>query len=123
MADIFYQGEDIELVICLFEDDEMTQPVDLTNSKVDMFLYTCSKPETEIRLSTNPNNGEITINRYSDTELRTVIPASISKNIKPGVITVEIAITNNIGDPLAERKNISVSSHIHIEPSRLGTNI
>ena len=121
MADIFYQGEDIELLICLFEDDEMTQPVNLANSRVDMFLYTSCDPKTEIRLSTNPNSGEITINRYSDTELRTVIPSSVSKTMKPGIVTIEIAVTNNIGDPLAERKNISVSSHIHLEPSRLGT--
>lgn len=115
MADHFYQGEDIALLIEMFEDKAMTIATTLCAMDVTILVYTRYNGP-EIKASTVKSDGVINIERLSDTQLRAIIPASATTLLEPGTLTIEMMIT----DQKTGLKRVSVSANINIEPSKIG---
>lgn len=115
MADIFYQGEDIALIIELFEDDVMGQISDLTSTDVDMMIYTKNNGKL-ITASTKHGANIYIVKTNLNQKLLLTIPATLTRNLECGVLTVEMKVTNNINNSI----KISVNSSIRIEQSLIG---
>lgn len=120
MADVFYQGEDISLQIEIFNDDSMDIKTNVADVEVDMLVYT-KHGGKEIKLSSHTINDDIILIKkdIENNILSTTIPASVTKMMTAGLMTVEMMTIENINEAIESRR-ISVSSHIHIQPSKIG---
>lgn len=115
MADIFYQGEDIVLIIEVYDDEKLTEKSDLANLKVDMMLYLKESP-TEIKASTDLDS-ELVISKITSLgQMVLTIPAKKTTNLGCGIVMVEIKLTDKVNN----NTQIAVSSAIRIESSRIG---
>lgn len=115
MADIFYKGEDIAITFELFEDENPDERINLNSVDVDMLLYT-SKKGPMLNASTK-NGKEFKIVTIMDGKaLSLVIPAQTTLSLTPGVLTVEMRVTNRETGSV----KIAISSAIRIEQSNIG---
>lgn len=111
---VFYQGEDVTILLEAYTDETLQQREDYTQYEVTGVLYTARRGRI-IRLG---EDKDIPFVHITDSTLQIDIPRSVTQDFKPGFMKLELQlIPKKTG---SRRHRISVTETIEIKPSIIG---
>ncbi len=85
----YYQGDDIPVVIELFEDEEETIPVNIDNM-LNLIVYVYTDGVRIAKFSKTIKTGYKTLTRNSATNYSLIVETPFTRTFNPGVLLMEI---------------------------------
>lgn len=110
---VFYQGEDFTILLEAYTDETLRQREDYTQYHVTGVLYTARRGRI-IKLG---EGKDISFTKITDSTLRIDIPRSVTQDLKPGFIKLELQLIPKTG---GRKHRISVAETIELKPSIIG---
>ncbi len=117
MAEKYYQGEDISIVIEIYDESSLTTKQDLSQLHIDLLLITSKKGNKLLASTDETLEGvSLLIERVSSEQLKLLIPSTTTATLNVGVATIELRVRDFDGG----NTSISINSSIVIESSNIG---
>lgn len=110
---VFYQGEDITILLEAYQDETLQQREDCTLYDITGTLYTARRGRI-VRLG---EGLDLPFASITDSTLRIDIPRSVTQEFKPGFLKLELQLIPKTG---GRTHRISVAETIEIKPSVIG---
>ncbi|KAF5034521.1 hypothetical protein DSECCO2_595200 [anaerobic digester metagenome] len=85
----YYQGDDIPVVIELFEDEAESVPVDIDNM-LDLIVFVYTDGIRIAKYSKTVKTGYKTLTRNSSTNYSLIVETAFTKTFNPGILNMEI---------------------------------
>lgn len=110
---VFYQGEDITILLEAYADETLKQREDYTQYDVTGVLYTARRGRI-VRLG---EDRDLPLTMITDSTIQIDIPRSVTQDLKPGFLNLELQLIPKSG---GKKHRISVADTIEIKASVIG---
>lgn len=110
---VFYQGEDISILLEAYTDETLLQREDCTRYTITGVLYTARRGW----IVTLGEGKDIPFGEITDSTLRIDIPRSVTQDFKPGFMHLELQMIPKAG---GKKHRITVTETIEIKHSVIG---